>query len=181
MADTKTRMSHVVGLLAEDLRSLRAGRASAELVGDLPVASYGQVLPLKQLAGLGVNEQGQITVTVWDRALLGAVETAIGESQLGFSSTSDGTVIRLSLPPPTFDRRTELVKLVHQKGEAARVALRQVRSDSHTRFGSEKAKGDLREDDMIRQTKDLNQLIEEFNRQIKELVESKEKELMNER
>lgn len=172
-------MSQVVNLLFEDLRSLRAGRASSELVGDLPVASYGQTLPLKQLAGISVNDSGQITVALWDRDQIPAAEAAIKDSQLGFSVSSDGSTLRLSLPPLTSERRQELAKLVAQKGEATRVALRQIRSEAHARFGSQKTAGQLRQDDFIRQTKELNDLIDEHNQQVKKLVESKEQELIS--
>lgn len=177
-AQIKQAMQQTITLLEEDLRTLRPGRASADLVGTLPVASYGSHTPLNGLAAISANEQGQLIVAPWDKSLVGAVEAAIRDSQLGFSVINEGAQLRLSLPPMSQERRQEFVKLAHQKGEAARIKLRQIRGDALQEATRAKAAGTMREDDVNRLTKELNELIDDSNNRIKVAVEQKEKELL---
>jgi ribosome recycling factor len=178
ISQTKAQMERIVQVLEEDLRSLRPGRASAELVGDLPVSCYGSVSPLKQVASITTNEQGQLIVQAWDKSVMSAVETAIRASQLGFSVTNDGASLRLSLPALTEERRQELAKLVHQKSEATRVALRQIRTETHQQASRAKTAGELREDELNRLTKELNDTIDRFNDQVRVIAERKQQELL---
>lgn len=177
-AQVKQQMEQALALLQEDLRTLRPGRASSDLVATLPVAAYGGTSPLNQVASISANEQGQLLIAPWDKAVLGATETAIRDSQLGFSVVNEGTQLRLSLPPMSQERRQEFVKLTQQKGEAARIRLRQLRSDAMQEATRKKSNGELREDDLTRLTKELNDLIDNFNSQVKTAVEQKEKELL---
>ncbi len=174
----KQQMSQTLALLEEDLRTLRPGRASADLVGTLPVAAYGGHTPLGGLASISAQE-AQLIVAPWDKALTGAIETAIRDSQLGFSVINEGAQLRLSLPPMSQERRQELAKLTHQKGEAARIKLRQLRADAIQEATRGKAAGTVREDELNRLTKELNELIDEFNGKVKVAVEAKEKELLS--
>lgn len=178
IATIKAQMSQAVSLLEEDLRTLRPGRASADLIGSLPVMVYGGSMPLQQVASVSSNEQGQLIVQPWDKSVGGAIETAIRDSQLGFSVVNEGTQLRLSLPPLSQERRQEFVKLVHQKGEAARIRLRQIRSESLQEANREKSAGTLREDDLNRFTKEVNELIDQNNQNVKEITERKEAELL---
>ncbi len=175
----KQQMQQAVAVLEEDLRTLRPGRASADLVGDLPVMAYGAATPLKQVASISGNEQGQLLIQPWDKAVIGAVDSAIRASQLGFSVVNEGAVLRLSLPPLSQERRQEFAKVVSQKGEAARIRLRQIRSDAHQSATKAKASGEMREDELNRFTKELNEIIDQCNDQVKEIVERKEKELLS--
>lgn len=172
-------MRRVIDLLSADLRTLRPGRASAELINQLPVEVYGQRMTIQQLAGISSNEQGQLIVQPWDRANLVEIERVIRASQLEFSVVNEGTQLRLTLPPLSLERRQDLVKVVSQKGEAARIQLRQIRTDALQRASREKINGQIREDDLARFTKELNELIDEFNNLIKELIDSKERELLS--
>lgn len=174
----KQQMQQALLTLEEDLRTLRPGRASSELVSSLPVACYGSSSPLQQVAATSVDEQGQLIIQVWDKSVLGAVEAAVRQSQLGFSIVNDGQVLRLSVPPLSQERRQEMVKLVGQKGEATRIRLRQIRSDTLQQATKAKASGEVREDELSRLTKECNELIDDFNQQVKVLVERKEKELL---
>lgn len=167
-----------MAVLGEDLRTLRPGRASADLVGDLPVAAYGGNSPLKQVASISANEQGQLLIQPWDKAVIGAIDSAIRASQLGFSVVNEGAQLRLSLPPLSQERRVEFAKLVTQKGEAARIRLRQIRGDAHQHATRAKTAGEMREDELNRFTKELNDAIDKCNDQVKEVVERKEKELL---
>lgn len=177
-AQVKQAMQQTLSLLEDDLLTLRPGRASADLVGTLPVSTYGSTMQLNQVAAISSNEQGQLLVQPWDKAVMGAVESAIRDSQLGFSVINEGTQLRLSLPPLSQERRQEFVKILHQKGEAARIRLRQIRGDAHQVATKAKSSGEIREDDLNRFAKDLNELIDEFNQKVKELVDRKEKELL---
>lgn len=178
IAQVKKQMEQTLSMLQEDLRTLRPGRTSGDLVSTLPVAAYGGTMPLNQCAAISSNDQGQLIVQVWDKVLSGAVETAIRDSQLGFSVVNEGTQLRLSLPPLSQERRQEFVKIVHQKGEAARIRLRQLRSDAHQEASRAKAAGGLREDEFNRFTKELNDTIDSFNTEIKKVIEQKEKDLL---
>lgn len=171
-------MEAVIASLNEDLRTLRPGRASADLVGDIPVAAYGGSMPLNQVASISGNDQGQILIQPWDKSVMAAIETAIRASQLGFSAVNEGEILRLSLPPLSQERRQEFAKLVSQKGEAARIRLRQVRGDAHQQATKAKSNGEMREDELNRFMKELNDLIDKYNSQVKSVVEAKEKELL---
>ncbi len=179
LTQVKAAMQKTLAVLEEDLRSLRPGRASADLVGTLPVAAYGGTMPLNQVAAISGNEQGQLLIQPWDKTVMAAAETAIRNSQLGFSVTNEGPQLRLSVPPLSLERRQEFVKLVGQKGEAARIQLRQTRADALQEAAREKTAGTLREDDLNRLTKELNELIDDYNRQVKTVVDAKEKELLS--
>ncbi len=178
ISQIKQSMQQAIVLLEDDLRTLRPGRASSDLVSSLPVSAYGSNAPLNSVAAISANEQGQIIITPWDKAVIGAVENAIRDSQLGFSVVNEGAQIRLSLPPLSQERRQEFVKLAGQKGEAARIKLRQIREDAIQVAKREKAAGTVREDELVKLTKDLNEQIDEFNGKVKTIVEHKEKELL---
>lgn len=175
----KQQMQQAVAALEEELSTLRPGRASADLVGSLPVTAYGGSMPLNQVAAISGNEQGQLIVAPWDKTVIGATEAAIRASQLGFSVINEGVQLRLSVPPMSQERRVEFVKIVGQKGEAARIRLRQIRSDAHQEATKAKSSGEIREDDLSRFTKDLNEAIDAANSQVKTLIERKEKELLS--
>ena len=177
-AQIKQEMDQVIRILDDDFRTLRPGRASGDLVGSLPVVAYGGSLPLNQLASIAAYEQGQVIITPYDKTVIGAIETAIRASQLGFSVVNEGAVLRLSVPPLSQERRLEMVKLVGQKGEAARIQLRQIRSEAQQQANREKTAGTVREDELSRFVKEIDETIGKFNTQIKEMVEKKEKELM---
>ncbi len=179
IGQVKQQMDQAVAALEEDLRTLRPGRASADLVGDLPVAAYGGSSPLKQVASISANEQGQLIIAPWDKSVIGAIDSAIRVSQLGFSVVNEGAQLRLSLPPLSQERRQEFAKLVSQKGEAARIRLRQIRGDAHQAATKEKTAGTMREDELNRFTKELNDSIDQANSRVKEVVERKEKELLS--
>lgn len=179
IGQVKQQMEQALSLLQEDLRTLRPGRASADLISTLPVAAYGGTMPLNQCAGVSSNDQGQLVVQVWDKTVAGAVESAIRDSQLGFSVVNEGDQLRLSLPPLSQERRQEFVKLCHQKGEATRIKLRQIRGDAHQVATRAKTAGTMREDELNRLTKELNDTVDSFNNQVKTVVDQKEKELLS--
>src|SRR5690242_15262151 len=127
--ELKRRMQGAIQVLKQELSGLRTGRASASLVDHMHVEAYGQTMPLNQLATISVPEPRLLSVQVWDRSMVHAVEKAIIGSNLGLTPATEGQVIRLRIPELNQDRRKELVKVAHKYAEAARVAVRHVRRD----------------------------------------------------
>ena len=127
--ELKRRMQGAIQVLKQELGGLRTGRASASLVDHVQVDAYGTHMPLNQVATISVPEARMISVQVWDRSMVHAVEKAISASNLGLSPQTEGQVIRLRIPELNQDRRKELAKVAHKYAEAARVAVRHVRRD----------------------------------------------------
>src|SRR5690606_38172034 len=127
--DLKRRMEGAVAAFRHDLASLRTGRASSNLLDAIQVQAYGTAIPINEVATVSVPEPRMISVSVWDRSMVGAVDRAIRESNLGFNPIVDGTTLRIPLPELNEQRRKELVKIAHTYAENARVAARHVRRD----------------------------------------------------
>src|SRR6202047_2349203 len=127
--DLKRRMQGAVQTLKQELGGLRTGRASASLLDPIQVEAYGSNMPLNQLATVSVPEPRLISVQVWDRSMVHAVEKAISAANLGLTPATEGQVIRLRIPELNEERRKELVKVAHKYAEAARIAVRHVRRD----------------------------------------------------
>lgn len=173
----KQQMSEVLQHIKDDLSGVRTGRANAALVDSLLVQYYGSTLPLKQMASISVPEPTVIVIQPWDKQAIGDIEQTIRTSNLGLSPINEGTQIRLVLPPLTEERRTELIKAVHQKAEAGKVALRTIRKEVWEEVQKKVKSGELTEDDRYRYELDLNKIIDQFNRDIDQMVEQKETEL----
>ena len=129
--ELRRRMHGAVTALRTELSGLRTGRASSSLLEPIHVEAYGSSMPLNQVASVSVPEARMLSVQVWDRALVSAVDRAIREANLGLNPIMDGTLLRIPIPDLTADRRQELVKIAHKYAEAARVAVRHVRRDGH--------------------------------------------------
>lgn len=173
----KSKMDQVISHFQGELKSLHAGRASAGLVEDLPVSHYNSTMPIKQLASITIPDAASICITPWDKGALQPIETAIRGSNLSVNPINDGNSIRINLPPPSQDRRNELISAVNRKAEDGRIALRQIREDAWKSVQSSEKSGDLTEDDRYSGEKQLNKLIEEFNNKVKSEVDIKEKEI----
>jgi len=178
LKDAEHRMQGAIRALEEDLAGIRTGRASPALVERLEVDYYGTPTPLMQLASIGVPEPRQLLIKPFDPSTLRAIERAIQSSDLGLNPNNDGKNIRLILPPLTEERRRELVKVVHQRVEEARVAIRNVRRDVKKdlkEFESEKL---ISEDERKRAEDKLDDLTKEYIEKAEALGERKEKEVM---
>lgn len=176
-ASIKPKMVEVINRFTESLKTVHSGRASTLLVEDLSVDSYGTSMPLKQVANIATPDANLITITPWDKSLVSAVETAIRNSGRNLNPTSDGTVVRVALPPMSQERREELAKLINAMAEEARVNLRNIRKEAWETVQNETKVGKLTEDDKYMGEKDLNKMIDDFNAQIADLTAAKEKEL----
>src|SRR5437870_774063 len=171
-------MHKAVESLRQELGSVRTGRASAGLVEHLRVEYYGTPTPLNQLATISTPDARLIVIQPYDRTGLSAVEKAILKSDLGLTPSNDGTVIRLSIPPLTEDRRRDLAKHVRKRVEDARVAVRNVRRDCHEHMRKLEHDHTISQDDLHRQEGDLQKLTDEQIKEIDRIGEEKEQELL---
>lgn len=173
----KSEMERIISLVREEVAGLRTGRATATLVDSLPIPYYGSIVPLKQLASITVPEPTVILIQPWDKQATGDIEQAIRTSPLGLSPLNEGGQIRLVLPPLTAERRAQLVKTLHQKGEGGKVGLRAVRKAHWEKIQAMVKASTLTEDDKYRYEDELNKIIDHYNQKIDTLLEDKEKEL----
>ncbi|KKQ27713.1 MAG: Ribosome-recycling factor [Candidatus Magasanikbacteria bacterium GW2011_GWC2_37_14] len=161
----------------KDISSLRTGRATPALVEDLVIEAYGARQALKALASITVQDAKTIAVEPWDKSITMAVEAGIRASQLGINPVNNGKVILLPLPELSSERRQELIKVLHQKIEAARIAIRQLREMVRDEIeAGEKAK-EISEDEKYKLQDELEEMVKEFNEKLKELGEGKETEI----
>lgn len=177
VAHHQEEFSQAIQHLKHDIASLRTGRATPALIEDILVECYGGQQPLKAVASISVSDAKTLAVEAWDKSLLAAIESAIRQAPLGLNPVNDGKLIRLSLPAFTMERRQELIKLLHQKLESARIAVRQVREDIKRAIDKAEHDGDLTEDEKFKQYEALEKLVKENNEQIKRVGDEKEKEI----
>ena len=176
--DADSRMKGAIQSLEDDLAGIRTGRASPALVERLSVEYYGSPTPMIQLATVSVPEPRTLMIRPFDASSLRDIERAILASDLGLTPNNDGKVIRLNLPPLTEERRRELVKIVHSRGEDSRVAIRNIRRDvlkDMREFEQEKL---ISEDDLKRGEEEMQKITDRFIEQVGETVERKETEVM---
>ena len=176
--DAKSRMHKAVEALKSELASVRGGRASTGLVDHLKVDYYGTPTPLNQIATIAAPDAKLIVITPYDRGGMSAIEKAILKSDLGLTPTNDGTVIRLSIPPLTEDRRRELAKHVRKRVEDARVAVRNIRRDIHDHVRKMEHEHQISQDDLHRSETDLQKATDDQIKEIDRIGEEKEKEIL---
>ncbi|MBI2914043.1 MAG: ribosome recycling factor [Chloroflexi bacterium] len=178
LQEAKERMHKAIDALRRELATVRTGRASPGLVEHLKVEYYGTPTPLSQLATITTPDARLIVIQPWDRGALGAVEKAILKSDLGLNPASDGTVIRLAIPPLTEDRRRELARHVRHRVEEARVAVRNVRRDRHEHLRQAEHEHEISQDDLHRAEIELQKLTDEQIQEIDSIGEEKEADLL---
>lgn len=178
MDDLRQKLESTVSNLKSEVAPLRTGRASPALVENVAVEAYGERQPLKTLAAISTPEPRQIVIQPWDKSLLPAIEKAIQSSPLGLNPIVDKDVIRLSIPTLTEERKRDLVKLLREKLEFARIQIRRLRDEAMKAIaGREKAK-EISEDNEFRQKQEVEKLVGEYNKKIEELGQAKEREIM---
>lgn len=177
-SDLQRRMHGAVEALRHDLGGLRTGRASTALVDPIHVEVYGSSMPINQVATVSVPEPRMLTVQVWDRSNVQAVEKAIRSAGIGINPVTDGQLIRLPIPDLTEERRKELAKLVGQYAEKAKVAVRNVRRDGMDHLKQDEKKHQISEDEHKRLETEVQKLTDDTIKKIDELAESKEKEIL---
>ena len=174
----KDRMTKAVEALRRELATIRTGRAHPGLVEHLRVDYYGVPTPLNQLATISVPDPRLLTIQPWDRQAMGAIEKAILKSDLSLTPTNDGTIVRLSIPQLTEERRRELVKVVHKKVEEGRIEVRNIRREGHEELRRLQREKLIAEDDQFRGQEKLQKLTDEFIQQVDHVGGEKEAELL---
>lgn len=164
--------------LEKELKNIRSGRANAALVDDIRVEVYGSMMELKGVAAISVPDAKTIQIEPWDRSVIKDVEKALIAANLGLNPNVSGTVIRLIMPPMSEERRLETVKIVHQKGELARVSIRGVRESIRDAIVKDEKDKVISEDEKFRQQEQLDKLSKEMNDKIESLIKDKEEEVM---
>ncbi len=175
--DLTRRMDSALETLRREFAGLRAGRASPALLDPVRVHAYGSDVPLNQVGSTAVPEARLITVQVWDRALVGAVEKAIRDAGLGLNPASDGQLVRVPIPQLTEERRTELVKLAHKYAEGGRVAVRGVRRDGMEQVKTFEKKHEIGEDVAKVWHADVQKLTDQYIKKIDDVLAEKEKDI----
>ena len=171
------KMQKTLSNLEGELRAIRAGRANPHILDKLVVDYYGIPTPIQQVANISVPEARMIQIQPWEKSLVKAIEKAILTSDIGINPSNDGTVIRLVFPELTEDRRKELVKDVKKKGEAAKVAVRNIRRDGNDAF--KKLKGsDVSEDEIKDLETQLQKITDKYIAEVDKAVEVKSKEVL---
>ena len=176
--ELKRRMQGAISVLKQELGALRTGRASAHLLDPVHVDAYGQSMPLIQLATVSVPQPRMISVQVWDRSMVHAVEKAISASNLGLSPQTEGQVIRLRIPELNQERRKELVKVAHKYAEAARVAVRHVRRDGLENLKKMEKDHAISEDEHKRHADAVQKATDQAIIDVDHALAAKEKEIM---
>jgi ribosome recycling factor len=177
LLDAESRMDGAVEALKRELNGVRTGRAHPSLIENLEVDYYGAVTPLRQLGTINAPEARMLTIQVWDRGAVKAVEKAIQASDLGLNPAVDGQLIRLPFPPLTEQRRRELVKHVHHKAEDARVAVRNVRRHAHDELRKAEKDG-ISQDEIKRHEEELQKLTDQHVALVDAEAKRKEAELL---
>ena len=176
--ELKRRMQGAISVLKQELGGLRTGRASAGLVDHVQVEAYGSHMPLNQVATVSVPESRLLSVQVWDRSLVHAVEKGISAANLGLTPNTEGQTIRLRIPELNQERRKELAKLVGQYAEKARIAVRNVRRDGMDHLKNDEKKHDISEDERKRLEHEVQKLTDDTIKEIDTLADGKEKEIL---
>lgn len=173
----KEEFGGIIEFLKSDLATLRTGRASAAMLDMITVEAYGSRQPVKSVASISVSDAKTIVLEPWDKSLMAPVEKGVRDSGLGINPVNDGRVIRLILPELTSERRQELVKILHQKLEQARISVRKIREDVRALILAEEKAKTIGEDEKFRLQEELEKMVKDYNDEIKKIGENKEKEI----
>ena len=176
--DAQARMAKSIDALRHTLVKVRTGRASTALVEHLKVNYYGSDVPLSQVATVAISDSRSLTITPWEKQIVGAVEKAILASDLGLTPNTAGTTIRLNLPALTEERRKELSKVVHGEGEDTKVAIRNIRRDANQQIKDLLKDKQITEDDERRAEEEIQKLTDKSIKDVDDVVKAKEQELI---
>lgn len=168
----------VIDHCKSELASLRTGRAHAAMVSDVIIMAYGAAQPLKALASITVPDPRTIAVEPWDKSIIGDIERGIRDANLGVNPVNDGRVIRIPMPQMTEESRRELLKVLGQKLEQGRISVRQLRDEAREKIQAAEKNKEVNEDERYRLQDQLDEMVKEYNEQIKTMGDEKEKEIM---
>jgi ribosome recycling factor len=179
MDDLKKRMNAGLDAYRKELSGLRTGRASPTLLETVKVDAYGSLMPVSQVATVSASEARVLSVQVWDKSMVKAVEKAIREANLGVNPVSDGQLVRVIMPEMTAERRAELVKVAGKYAESTRVAIRNVRRDGMDQVKKHEKNKEISEDDEHKAAEDIQKLTDEMIKKVEEILAEKEKEVLH--
>ena len=172
------KMQKSIESVAGDFAAVRAGRANAAVLDRIQVDYYGTLTPIQQIASISSPDARTLMISPWDKSALKSIERAIQNSDLGINPQNDGTVLRLSFPQLTEERRKELVKQIRKYAESGKIAIRNIRRDAMENFKKQEKRSEITEDELKMVEKDLQKLTDENCKAMDELLAKKEKELM---
>lgn len=178
LKETEEKMKKSVEVVRQEFAKIRTGKATTALLDGIKAEYYGSVLPLNQLANVSVSDVHTLVVQPWDKSALQAIEKAILTSELGLNPINDGNILRIPIPPLTEERRKDLVKLCKKFAEDGRVAIRNVRRDAIEHLRKLEKEEHFSEDDRKRAENEVQKLTDKYIKLIDELLEHKEKEIM---
>ncbi|HWB68176.1 MAG TPA: ribosome recycling factor [Mycobacteriales bacterium] len=176
--EAEEKMEKAVGVLHDDLATIRTGRATPQMFSKIVVDYYGAPTPVNQLASFTVPEPRMAIISPYDKSSLAAVEKAIRDSDLGVNPSSDGTIIRVVFPELTEERRREMIKVARHKAEEGRVSIRNIRRHAKDALDKLAKDGDVGEDDVARAEKELEKTTHRYVEQVDEALRGKESELL---
>ena len=172
------KMEKSINAMMDEFASIRAGRANPYVLDKIKVDYYGTPTPIQQVGNISVPEARMIVIQPWEKSLIKAIEKAIQASDLGINPSNDGSVIRLVFPELTEDRRKELAKDVKKTGEAAKVAVRNIRRDANEAFKKQEKNNEISEDDLKDATEQIQKITDKAIEKIDKAVENKTKEIL---
>ncbi len=175
----KEKMEKTIKVLASDYAAIRAGRANPAVLDRITVDYYGTQTPIQQMAAISVSDARILVIQPWDKSTLKSIEKAIQASDLGINPANDGTVIRLTFPQLTEERRKDLSKDIKKLGEESKVAIRAIRRDANDKIKAMKKNSEITEDDVKNFDKDIQKLTDKYIGFIDDAVSTKEKEIMS--
>lgn len=178
LANLKNRLEQAVEVVKKDLSSVRTGRAKPSLVEDVKVEAYGTLMTIKELATISAPDTSLIVISPWDKGMVSAISAGIQKSGLNIQPIVDGDTVKISIPALTQERREELVKLVHQKLEAAKVMVRQIRTEIKEEIEAQEGEAGISEDSIKMWLTSMQKAIDEYMMRIDQLGKDKEQELM---
>jgi len=176
--DAKNRMDKTLETLRSELAKVRTGKATTALLDGIKVDYYGTMTPINQVGNLTVLDVHTLSITPWDKSMVPVIEKAILEANLGFNPVSDGTNLKIPVPPLTEERRKDFVKIVKKFGEDAKVAIRNVRRDANEHLKREQKEKKMSEDELKIAEDEVQKLTDQHIKMIDELLKHKEKEIM---
>jgi len=178
MNDIKLKMEKTIDSLKKELNTLRTGRASAALIEGINIDYYGAPTPISQTAQVSTPDARQLAIKPYDKSILGDIERAINEANIGISPNSDGEVIRLNVPILTEETRRDLAKKIKGFAENAKIAVRNIRRDANDAFKKAEKAGEITEDDLKSYSDDVQKLTDGFIKVVDQVAADKEKDIM---
>ncbi len=179
LKETRNSFQKVLDWFKKEISTIRGGRVTIDLIDDLSLDYYGQKITLKEIASLSLADARTIAIEPWDKSVIPNIEKAIRESGLGGNLQNDGKRILFSLPIQTSEDKEKMVKILKQKMEKAKIALRQKRDETWKTIQEMEREGEISEDEKFKQKENLQKIIDEFEEKIEETEESKEKEILS--